>query len=120
MRNRQRGLRPIYYSLYQNDGGAIYDEDGYEIGDANPTYSEPVMMNVNYGPEKKRTEMEVFGPLEEYDLVFSVCDVDCPIDENSRIWVGCDPKDSQYNYIVKRRGTTKNVAIYGLKAVKVS
>lgn len=120
MRNRQRGLRPIYYSLYLDEGKPNYDEDGYEIGEPSPSYSDPVEIYVNYGPQKKRAEAELFGILEEYDLTFSVCDTECPIDEQSRIWVDRDPETEPYNYIVKRKGTTKNVTIYGLKAVNMS
>lgn len=121
MRNRQRGLRPIYYALYLNEENIQYDEDGYELSESAPSYSDPVRMMVNYGPEKKWNEMEAFGTMEEYDLVFSVCDVDCPINKDSRIWVDTDPTEGEpYDYVVRRVGTTKNVRLYGLKAVTVA
>lgn len=121
MRNRQRGLRPIYYALYLDQDEVQYDDDGYELSEPVPQYGEPVLIRVNYGPEKKWNQMEAFGTMEEYDLVFSVCDANCPINRNSRIWINTDPEqDEPYDYVVRRVGTTKNVRLYGLKAVTVA
>ena len=71
-------------------------------------------------PNKGNSEVEQFGSLEDYDRTATTADPNCPIDENSVLWVDGADATEAYNYKVKKVARWKNSTQYAIKQVKVS
>ena len=100
MRNLLRNQKRIWYSLYE--GKAPVLKDGFETGQYQELYSDPVQVWVSLSSAAGRSETELFGAAIQYDRVLST--VEClPIDEYSRLWVDADPTNGdEHDYKVKR------------------
>lgn len=107
----------IYYALYQGEVDCV-DEDGFMTGEKTVTYSEPKMMKVNASPSTGATSVEQFGTLSDYDKVLMTDDINCPIDENSIIWLETQPSE-EHNYKVKKIAKSLNSIAYAVKKVDV-
>lgn len=86
MKLLHRNLRPIYYCLYDRTT-VMHDEEGYENGDKSTSYFAPVELLCNVSPAKGAAQIETFGNLENYDRVIITDNMDCPIDENTVLFV---------------------------------
>ena len=66
----------------------------------------------------------MFGNLESYDKVIITDDMDCPIDENTVLFIDKDPefKDGKptFDYTVRRVAKSLNTISYAVSKVKVS
>lgn len=91
MRALVRNKRPFYYCLY-SDKIPIVDEYGNETGEGIRTYEEPVLMYANISQATGQSNTEQFGKLENYDKVIVTDDLDCPIDENSVLFIDKEPE----------------------------
>ena len=142
MRLMRRNLKPIWYCLYQGRNPVI-GADGYETGDTKIIYSDPVKLMCNISPASGMIHSEFFGRIEDYDLIIVTDQMDCPIDENTVIYLERDPKrkmrlkiqlrtnpfgdllynsgtTEKYDYIVKRVARSLNHISYAISKVKVS
>lgn len=108
----------IYYALYQGEVDCV-DEDGFMTGEKTVTYSEPKKMKVNASPSTGATSVEQFGTLTDYDKVLMTDDMNCPIDENSIIWLETQPSE-EHNYKVKKIAKSLNSIAYAVKKVDVN
>lgn len=119
MRNQTANQRTIYYS---NHLGIIdvFDEFGYRTGETADGYSEPEKLRINVSTVKSDAENEAFGLYLDYDRTLFTTNMDCPIKEGSRIWIGKSPDRSPYNYVVVRKADSKNCLRYAVKQVEVS
>ena len=90
MRLVKRNLRPIWYSLYTGRQPVV-DTDGNETGEPEITYSDPVMLMCNISPASGMIQSEIFGRIEDYDKIIMTDQMDCPIDENSVLWIETCP-----------------------------
>lgn len=107
MRSLKKNQQPLYYAtyskeikIYQRDevGNIIYTEvDGVktpiEIGTV-AGYNEPVLFNANISAGKGSAQDSPFGSDVDYTRTISTCDMTCPLDELSIIWIESEP---QYN-----------------------
>jgi len=118
MRLLKRNLRPIWYCLYQSNQ-PVYDEDGYETGEPNISYAEPVQMMANVSPASGYAQNETFGNLESYDKVVITDEMNCPIDVDTTLYVDTD-LTGQPDYVVKRVAKSLNHISYAISKVKVS
>lgn len=91
MRLMKRNLKPIWYCLYQGRV-PVTDSDGYETGETEISYSDPVELKVNVSPASGQAQDEMFGTLEDYDKVIITDWMGCPIDENSVLFVDMAPE----------------------------
>lgn len=85
----------------------VLDKDGFETGESRVVYGKATVCRGNVSKTYGEAQVEQFGNSTEYDRVVLVEAVDCPIDENTVLFIDCDPtydKDGNpmYNYIVKR------------------
>ena len=172
MKCLKRNQRPFWYCLYVNDrvpgdtsvaGEAIagtsvtgdsekninyiIDEYGNETGERILNYAAPVEMYANISQATGQSNTEQFGNLENYDKVIVTDDLDCPIDENSVLFIDKEPeftdantneviesstlfgedqvnekiyKVPKYDYIVRRVAKSLNSISIAVSKVKVS
>lgn len=123
MKLMKRNLKPIWYCLYEGET-VLKDEDGYETGEKGLAYSEPVKTFCNVSPATGYAQTDVFGNLESYDKVVVVDNKDCPIDENTVLFIDKEPefKDSKpvFDYTVRRVAKSLNHISYAVSKVKTS
>lgn len=114
--------RTIHYALYTGRGEAILDDDGYETGESAVNHGTPVALTCNVGAiEKGETWIAVFGVEDNYDRVIVTDKMDCPIDENSVLWVDVTPDNSTpYDYTVWRVSKYLTHIAYAVKRVDVN
>lgn len=91
MRDLEINKRKIFYALYKGKV-PVLDEDGYETGEYETGYSNPVSFFIRVSPSKGRTEAEIFGSVLDYDRALSTTDKKFPIDEYSRLWLDSIPE----------------------------
>lgn len=112
MKTLKRNQRPFYYCLYKSEA-PIVDEDGFETGETIVCYHDPVKMYANISQATGQSNTEVFGNLENYDKVIVYDDLNCPIDENSVLFIDKDP---EYTDVPTHR-VTESTALYGVDTV---
>lgn len=135
----KRNQRLFYYCLYAGKT-PIIDEYGNETGESIVTYQAPVEMLANVSPATGLSNTEQFGNLENYDKVIVTDDLECPIDENSVLFIDKEPEftDGQTHeptavttadvsvsipvpdYIVVRVAKSLNSVSIAVRKVKVS
>lgn len=118
---RTRNDIPFYYALYDKTE-TITDEYGNETG-TRVYYQEPVLMYANISPATGVSQTEQFGNLENYDKVIVTKDMNCPIDENSVLYIDKEPEvgvTPKYDYIVRRVAKGLNAISIAVKKVAVS
>jgi hypothetical protein len=120
MKLLKRNLSPFHYSLYTGKT-PVTDSAGYETGESEITYAEPVAMRGNISPASGQSQIEQFGNLEQYDKVIVIDDMNCPIDENTVLYVDVSPGEGvTYDYTVKKVAKSLNHIAYAISKVKVS
>ena len=123
MKLMRRNTRKIWYALCEGRGESALDADGYETGDGNPTYSEPVELICNVGAvETGEAWQRVFGISDEYDRVIVTDKLDCPIASDSVLWVDHEPAPDgsvPYDCTVWRVSKYLNHRAYAIRTVDV-
>lgn len=123
MKTMERNKTAFWYMTYA-DRVPVTDEYGNEIGEL-VTYNEPVMLRANISPATGSSQVEQFGSLAGYDKVIVTDDVNCPIDENSVLFIDkavkfTDDGKPLYDYTVKRVARSLNSVSYAVTKVSVS
>lgn len=120
---RTRNDSKFYYCLYDGEQ-EILDEYGNRTGQYIVTYAEPVEMWANISPATGAAQTELFGTLDNYDKVIVTHDMDCPIDENTVLFIDKEPEntDAQNNEetAVTVTGTTVSVPVYDYTVRRVA
>lgn len=123
MKLMKRNLTAVHYCLYQKRK-PLLDANGYETGEHGVGYAEPVKLMCSVSPAMGYAQVEMFGSLESYDKVLITDDMDCPIDENTVLFIDKEPefKDGKpiYDYTVRRVAKSLNAISYAVNKVKVS
>lgn len=124
MRTLNRNKVPFWYALYVGSK-MLTDENGNMTGEKKLLYSEPVEMFANVSPATGNSTAEQFGGLDNYDKVIVTDDVNCPIDEQTILFVDCKPERSAdgsflYDYIVRRVAKSLNSVSIAISRVSVS
>lgn len=123
MRLLQRNLTPVWYCLYK-DKKPLLDNDGNETGEYTITYHKPVKMMCNVSSATGQAQMGMFGNLDSYDKVIIVDNANCPIDENSVLFIDRKPGFNQgkptFDYTVSRVAKSLNSVSIAVSKVKVS
>lgn len=105
MKCLKRNQRGFSYCLYSGKT-ALIDERGNETGEPILTYEDPVTMYANISPATGQSNTEQFGNLENYDKVIVTDDLNCPIDENSVLFIDKEPEFT--NVVTHEYVTTTN------------
>ena len=123
MRCMDRNKSAFWYLLY--DGKTMnMSDDGYETGQMSVKYKDAVKMMANISPASGAAQVEQFGQFVSYDKVIVTDDMDCPIAEDTVLFVDKNPeyKDGKplYDYIVKRVAKSLNSISIAISKVNVS
>lgn len=124
MKIMERNKSLFYYSLYGTKR-PVLDDEGYETGETTVGYSEPVAMRANVSAATGVAQTEQFGNFIAYDKVIVTDDMDCPIDENSVLFIDKEPAfdgdgNPLYDYTVKRVAKSLNSISIAVSKVTVS
>lgn len=119
-RNRQR----FYYRLYLGKGNVV-NSDGNRTGEKRAVYGDAVQYFANISPATGYALTEQFGNLDNYDKVIVTADMNCPIDEQSILYVDKEPEtnlsgDPMPDYIVRRVSKSLNSISIAIRKVSVS
>ena len=115
MRSVQRNKQVIWYAL-RLDSTEVVDEYGNVTGEFVEQYSIPMRLRRNVGVPKGQINLERFGLNDDYQRVLATTDMNCPIAEDSILWVGIEPT-LPHNYVVKKIMPTINELLIGLQEV---
>lgn len=123
---------------YANRLSASYvtDRNGLKTGEKRQAYSEPVKVKMsmaissganNLGSQGIAT-LEPYGIVTGYTARAVTEDMNCPMEEQSKVWYQAEPTKEvdgkivpvPHNYVVVRKAKSLNHLIYYLKEVDVS
>lgn len=123
MKIMNRNKSPFWYLLYQGTELGK-DAGGYETGEKNVKYADPVKMKANISPAAGYAQIQQFGQFISYDKVIITDDMTCPIDENAVLFIDKKPeyKDGRplYDYVVKQIAKSLNLVSIAVSKVNVS
>ena len=119
MRVLNRNKQTVWYALYDGSTDEV-DEYGDYTGVKIPKYTEPVELKGNLSASRGTSDSELFGIDVQYSRTLCVDELDCPLKEDSILWVNADPKSASYNYVVVAVAKSLNNIVYALKEVKTS
>lgn len=127
MRSLNRNKQRIYYSLYSSKT-PILDEYGNQTGEYETTYATPVALDINVSAARGTSDVEQFGINLNYTKSMVTNDLNCPIDETTRLWVGKDAFETveevttvtPHNYVVVSVAKSINSITYAIKEVSVT
>ena len=120
---RTRNDRDFWYCLYEGSTD-IVDEYGNLTGEKAVNYAKPVAAYGNISAASGQAQTEMFGGLDSYDKVIVTTDMDCPIDENTVLFIDKAPEHNlgdalMYDYIVKRVAKSLNCISIAVRKVEV-
>ena len=118
MRSLDRNKQKIYYSLYLSKT-PILDEYGNQTGEYEISYDTPVALDINVSAARGTSDVEQFGINLNYTKSMVTNDLNCPIDETTRLWVGIEPTEP-HNYAVVSVAKSINSITYAIKEVSVT
>ena len=118
MRELERNKQRIYYALYTGKVDAV-DANGYKTGEKTKSYSDPVSFRINVSPARGNADREIFGIDLSYTRTMTTDKLDCPIDEDTILWIGHDTSEP-HNYIVVRKAQSLNDIVYAIREVTIS
>ena len=128
MHTLERNKQEFWYAL-KISSEEVRDKDGLLHGDDTEiTYSEPVLtamsMSISSGANNLGSQgmvvLDPFGISTAYTHRLTTEDMDCPIDEESILWIDKTPEDGEHNFKVVRVARSLNHIIYYVKECDVS
>lgn len=127
MRNLARNKKTVYYALYSSKT-EIVDANGNKTGDKRIEYTEPTAIRVSVSASRGEAYADPFGINLNYSKTVITDDMDCPIKEDSVLWIDkeataeVDGKTTvtPYNYVVVRKAVSLNNISYAVREVSVS
>lgn len=120
MRCLNRNKQVIWYSTYLKKIPNI-DKNGNMTGTHSAQYSPPFKGYFNVSANKGTSDIKLFGTDISYSRTLVTTDIECPIDENSRLWIGVSPEnDEPHNYEVISVARSINSITYAIKEVSVT
>lgn len=100
MRNLQIDRQVIYYALPTGNRTKQKDEFDNYTGEMIPEYTDPVRYTGLYGPTPSGLyRLEPFGITSTNAVLLVTHDMNCPIVETARLWIGICPYDSNGNLV---------------------
>lgn len=107
--------RGIWYALYKRTD-VQYDEYGNETGDPVVVYEDPVPMYANVSEATGISSTQQFGNYADYDKVIVTDWMECPIDENTVLYIDKWP-DGFPDYAVSRVSKSLNSVSIAIRRV---
>lgn len=118
MRELEINKQTIYYALFEGYTDAV-DSSGYKTGEKTKTYSEPQPYRINVSPARGNADREVFGIDCNYSKMMTTANLDCPIAEDTILWVGVGT-DKPHNFVVERKAVSLHDIVYAIREVTLS
>ena len=118
MRCQRRNEQTIYYALYEGFVPFV-NSKGIDTGEKTQVYTAPISMQASVSAAKGSADVEMFGIDTPYTKTVVTCDLECPIREDSVLWIGADPVTEPYNYVVVRIARSLNSITYAVREVDV-
>lgn len=129
----ERNKRTIYYANNMGEQ-PLKDSDGFYTGETAVVWSNPAPLRMNVSEAKSRmdrlgstTYIDPYGLELGYNKVLATCDMNCPIEEDSVLWIDKMPvfnedgtSDTPYDYILVQVKKSLNNILYAVKRVDVS
>lgn len=123
MRSLARNKQKIYYSLYV-DKEPIYDEYGNQTGEYRLIYGDIKPYEINVSAAQGTSDLEQFGIDLNYSKTMVTNDLNCPINEHTRLWIGKEAivnnTETPHNYVVLKVAQSINSITYAIKEVSVT
>ena len=127
MKTVQRNQVPVWYALCLGEE-EILDDAGNRTGEYDVKYSTPVMAWMVLSANRGSAAREAFGISTNYSRTMTTGDMDCPIAEDSVLWIGTDPTIEvegvtvkvPHNFVVVRVSPSLNYISYAIREVDVS
>lgn len=116
MRDMGCNQRKIWYSNKTGTTPAI-DEYGNRYGDDVITWADPEILKISISGSVGALESEAFGGFTDYSRTAATANVNCPLKEGTRVWIGRTPPDETHNYVVTKKADSINGVLYALKEV---
>lgn len=91
----------------------VLNSDGQFIGSYEQTYTTPTEYRANVSPASGRAYADYFGTNLAYEKVIVTDDKNCPIAENSVLWINNATTD-KYDYVVLRRSESLNGLLFAI------
>lgn len=118
MQSLERNKQTVWYSLYLGKTDVV-DTDGQLTGEKQLSFSNVVKMKANVSAARGTADIEQFGVNTDYSRTITTTDMNCPINEHSRIWFDTLPTNP-HNYEVVTVAKSLNSITIAIKEVKVS
>ena len=116
MRDLRRNQQTIWYSL-QN---VTVDNDEWGNTEDIKDYGEPIKMQLSVSASKGNISAQAFGTDLNYDREMSTHNMNCPIDEYTRLWLDGRETTETHNYEVVAVSKSLNCIRYAIRRVDVS
>lgn len=136
MRVLSRNKKDLWYANPTGTFTYVTDNNGLKTGEKEHAYAEPVKtrmsMAISSGANNLGSQgiasLEPYGIVTGYTARAVTEDLNCPMEEQSKVWYGLEPvtvvNDKEvpnpHNYVVVRKAKSLNHLIYYLKEVDVS
>lgn len=116
MRDLKRNQQTIWYSLLS------VTEEKDEWGNTHDvkSHGKPIFCKMTLSANKGEVSAQAFGADLAYDREMSTHDMNCPIDEYSRLWLDGRKITDTHNYEVVAVSRSLNCIRYALRRVNVS
>ena len=124
MRLGRINTQTVYYASLI-DKEPLVDEYGNATGEYKLIYSAPIKARMNVSAARGGAYVEQFGINNPYERTAVTCDMKCPIDTASIMWIGIEPDENgengevKHNYAVITVARSINAIEYALKEVMV-
>lgn len=127
MHTQNRNKQDLWYSLKIRTEEVRDEQTGLLTGEHRVIYSEPVetrmSMSISSGANNLGSQgmvtLDPYGITTAYTHRMVTHDMNCPINEESLIWIGRTPTDGAHNFKVVRMARSLNHIIYYVKEVDV-
>lgn len=119
MQSLASNQQKIEYALYT--GMTDIYSNGKKTGEKQKSYATPKELWIYVSPAKGEAVIEPFGQNEDYTNVMSISDPNCPIKEDTILWIGITSANSTpHNYRVTKVARGLSSTLYAIKKVSVS
>lgn len=116
MQTMGANMQTIHYALFTGEVMAV-DESGYKTGERVKTYDNPMTMRINVSAARGTADVEQFGIATDYERTMVTHDMNCPIKEDTILWIGVSTNDD-WNYSVVKVARSINCISYAIKERK--
>ncbi len=116
MRDIKRNQQTVWYSLRN----VTVDTDEWGNTVDIKDYGKPLKMQLSVSANKGSISAQAFGTDLNYDREMSTHDMNCPIDEYTRLWLDGRAVTDTHNYEVVAVSKSLNCIRYAIRRVDVS